>query len=65
MMAETVHCVKSNTEFFSRPYGPVLSPNTGKYGPEKTTFPVVNRVGCNACNDRDNSFNFDIVGTGM
>ena len=24
----------SNTEFFSGPYFPVFSPNTGKYGPE-------------------------------
>ena len=38
MMVETVHCGKSNTEFFSRPYSPVLSPNTGKYGPEKLLF---------------------------
>ena len=28
----------SNTEFFSGPYFPVFSPNTGKYGPEKTPY---------------------------
>ena len=27
-----------NTEFFSGPYFPVFSPNTGKYGPEKTLY---------------------------
>ena len=27
-----------NTEFLSGPYIPVFSPNTGKYGPEKTPY---------------------------
>ena len=27
-----------NTKFFSSPYFPVVSPKTGKYGPEKTPY---------------------------
>ena len=27
-----------NTEFFSGPYFPVFGLNTGKYGPEKTSY---------------------------
>ena len=27
-----------NADFFSGPYFPVFSPNTGKYGPEKTPY---------------------------
>ena len=33
------HCVKSvQIQFFSGPYFSVFSPNTGKYGPEKTPY---------------------------
>ena len=33
------HCVKSvQIQFFSGPYFSVFSPNTGKYGPEKTLY---------------------------
>ena len=28
----------SNMKFFSGPYFPVFSPNTGKYGPERTPY---------------------------
>ena len=36
-----MHCVKckvSKYGVFSGPYFPVFSPNTGKYGPEKTPY---------------------------
>ena len=34
---ETLH-EKCLYGFFSRPYFPLFSPNTGKYGPEKTPY---------------------------
>ena len=36
--AEALREKCSNTKFFSGPYFPVFSPNTGKYGPEKTPY---------------------------
>ena len=36
---ELQHCVKGvQIRSFSSPYFPVFSPNTGKYGPEKTPY---------------------------
>ena len=34
----SLHEKCTNTEFFSGQYFPVFSPNTGKYGPEKTPY---------------------------
>ena len=38
-----MHCVKSVQirSYFSGPYFPVFSPNTGKYGPEITPYLVI------------------------
>ena len=35
---DKLHEKRANTEFFSVPYFPAISPNTGKYRSEKTPY---------------------------